>query len=370
MAKAKKETKKVTEKIKKAGEKTKKATEKVKKTKEKTKKAEEKTKKAEEKSEKIKQIEVKKSKKTPPKSNNEKLWKLIEENYMGMDSPAIQESFARHMEYTQAKTRFTATEFDCYKSIAYSVVNRLMERWNDTQRAYYEQNTKRVYYLSLEYLMGRALGNNLINLGMEKECYKALYDLGYELEELMEFEPDAGLGNGGLGRLAACFLDSIATLQLPGSGYGIRYEYGIFSQKIENGRQIEKPDNWLRFGNPWEIVRPEYTHKVEFYGQVNENFEWVNTNKVSAVPYDTPVAGYKNNTVNTLRLWSAKAEHDFALECFNKGDYINAVQEKITNENITKVLYPKDDISSRKRIEAQAGIFLCFSNSSGYNKTL
>ena len=182
MAKAKKETKKVTEKIKKAGEKTKKATEKVKKTKEKTKKAEEKTKKAEEKSEKIKQIEVKKSKKTPPKSNNEKLWKLIEENYMGMDSPAIQESFARHMEYTQAKTRFTATEFDCYKSIAYSVVNRLMERWNDTQRAYYEQNTKRVYYLSLEYLMGRALGNNLINLGMEKECYKALYDLGMSLK--------------------------------------------------------------------------------------------------------------------------------------------------------------------------------------------
>jgi len=290
-------------------------------------------------------------------SPKEKLWEMIEEHYMEMDAGAIQESFARHLEYTQAKTRFTATDYDCYKSLAYSVNNRLMERWNDTQRTYYETNAKRVYYLSLEFLMGRALGNNLINLGMEEECYKALREMGYELEELKEMEPDAGLGNGGLGRLAACFLDSIATLQLPGSGYGIRYEYGIFEQKIIDGYQVEKPDHWLRYGDPWEIVRPEYLYPVEFYGYVNKNNEWLDTKKVVALPFDVPIAGYKNNTVNTLRLWAARAKEDFALDCFNRGDYICAVEEKIVNENISKVLYPKDDIAPGRELRLKQEYF-------------
>lgn len=290
-------------------------------------------------------------------SPQDKLWAFIENNYLGMDSFSIQESFARNMEYTQAKTRYTATDFDCYKSLACSVKDRIMERWNDTQRTYYEKNAKRVFYLSLEFLIGRALGNNLINLGMEEECHKALMNLGYKLEDLAGMEPDAGLGNGGLGRLAACFLDSMATLQLPGSGYGIRYEYGIFEQRIENGYQIEKPDNWLRYGNPWEIVRPEYRYDVEFYGYVDEKKRWKNTKKVIALAYDMPVVGYKNDTVNTLRLWSAKAEDEFALECFNRGDYICAVEDKIQTENISKVLYPKDDIAPNRELRLKQEYF-------------
>ena len=286
-----------------------------------------------------------------------KLWEMIEDTYLASDIESLQKSFANHLEYSQAKTRYSATDFDCYKSLAYSIRDRLMEKWNDTQEAYYNSNGKRVYYLSMEFLMGRALCNNLINLGIKDDCYEALCELGYNLEELRELEPDAGLGNGGLGRLAACFLDSMATLQLPGCGYGIRYEYGIFEQKIEHGFQIERPDNWLRFGNPWEIVRPEYTYNIEFYGTVNEVGEWVNTNKVLAIAYDTPITGYKNDTVNNLRLWSSKATEEFALECFNKGDYIKAVQEKITTENISKVLYPKDDIVPGKELRLKQEYF-------------
>ena len=282
---------------------------------------------------------------------------MIEDTYLTSDVEALQKSFANHLEYSQSKTRYSATDFDCYKSLAYSIRDRLMERWNDTQEGYYNSNEKRIYYLSMEFLMGRALCNNLINLGIQEECYHALYELGYKLEEIRELEPDAGLGNGGLGRLAACFLDSMATLQLPGCGYGIRYEYGIFEQKIEKGFQVERPDNWLRYGNPWEIVRPEYTYNVEFYGTVNEQDEWINTHKILAVAYDMPIAGYKNDTVNTLRLWSSKATEEFALECFNKGDYIKAVQEKITTENISKVLYPKDDIEPGKELRLKQEYF-------------
>ncbi|OQA18920.1 MAG: Maltodextrin phosphorylase [bacterium ADurb.Bin363] len=306
---------------------------------------------------KSKEKKARKSEKTESKISKENFWKMIEESYLGIDMEGLKKSFASHLEYSQAKTRYTATDFDFYKSLAYSIKDRLMERWNDTQISYYKNNSKRVFYLSMEFLMGRALGNNLINLGMDEECYKALYELGYKLEDLCELEPDAGLGNGGLGRLAACFLDSMATLQLPASGYGIRYEYGIFEQKIVNGYQIEKPDNWLRYGNPWEIVRPEYIYPIEFYGNVNENKEWVNTHKVIALAYDMPVAGYKNETVNTLRLWSSKAPEEFALECFNKGDYIKAVQEKIITENISKVLYPKDDIEPGRELRLKQEFF-------------
>jgi len=266
----------------------------------------------------------------------EKLWALIEDNYLGLDAPALEESFARHLEYSQAKTRFTATPHDAFKSACYAVRDRIMEQWNDTQRAYYEVNAKRVYYLSLEFLLGRALGNALINLGIRGEMRQALEELGQSLESLEEQEPDAGHRNGGLGRLAACYLDSLATLQLPGYGYGIRYDYGIFEQQIRDGQQVEHPDPWLRFGHPWEIVRPEYQYRVRFGGHVHQRrdetgklrHELHGTTDVFALAYDVPIPGYRNGTVNTLRLWRARAFQEFDLADFNGGDYLAGVEEK------------------------------------------
>lgn len=300
------------------------------------------------------------------KSNKrEKLWGLMEKSYLKNDVPALQRSLANHLEYSQAKTRHFATDQDLYKCIAYSIRDRMIERWNDTTSTYNEDNVKRVHYLSLEYLMGRALGNSLINLGITGEVGKALSDVGYDLEELRELEPDAGLGNGGLGRLAACFLDSMASLGLPADGYGIRYEYGIFEQKFENGYQIEKPDHWLRFGNPWEVVRPEFCQTVSFGGHVekvtDENGRllcfWVPSDQVTAVAYDTPVPGYLNDTVNTMRLWSARSRGEFCLKSFNEGEYIQAVEEKIHNENISKVLYPADELQVGKELRLKQEYF-------------
>jgi len=292
------------------------------------------------------------------KINREKLWSLIEDRYLALDKESLQSSFANHMEYSQSKTRYTAQEFDCYKSAAYAIRDRLMERWNDTNQTYFHKNVKRVYYLSLEFLMGRAFSNTLINLGVYSEMEEAMREFGYSLENLIEIEPDAGLGNGGLGRLAACFLDSMATLQLPGEGYGLRYDYGIFEQKIVDGHQVESPENWLRFGYPWEIVRPEYQYVVQFYGNVRSCTDeeqkqvlvWENTEKVLALPYDIPIPGYKNDTANTLRLWSAKATKEFELREFNMGDYIGAVESKINSETVSSVLYPKDDIPQGKEL--------------------
>jgi starch phosphorylase len=197
--------------------------------------------------------------------------------------------------------------------------------------------------------MGRAMGNNIINLGIEKEVREALAGLGYTLEELADFEPDAGLGNGGLGRLAACFLDSLATLEIPAYGYGIRYNYGIFRQKIQNGWQVEQPDNWLRDGNPWEIHRPDVVYPVQFGGEVKvihengrDNFKWIGADLVNGVAYDTPIIGYGCKTVNTLRLWSAKSPEEFNFHEFNDGDYTEAVRSKITAETLSQVLYPND----------------------------
>jgi len=240
-----------------------------------------------------------------------------------------------------------------------------MELWNDTMHTYYEENVKRVYYLSLEFLMGRTLGNSLVNLGITEETAKALSDFGYDLEELRELEPDAGLGNGGLGRLAACFLDSMASLGLPADGYGIRYEYGIFEQKFENGYQVEKPDHWLRFGNPWEIVRPEFTYPVSFGGYVEKKTDergrlvcnWIPAERIAAVAYDTPIPGYLNRTVNTMRLWSARTLDEFCLKHFNEGDYIRAVETKILDENISKVLYPADERQAGKELRLKQEYF-------------
>jgi starch phosphorylase len=294
-----------------------------------------------------------------------RLWSLVEDFYLASDGEALLRSLAAHVEYSQAKTRHTATPFDWYASLALTVRDRLMERWNDTQAAYYEANAKRVYYLSLEFLMGRTLGNALLALGMTDEITRVLNDLGQHLEELREIEPDAGLGNGGLGRLAACFLDSLATLQYPGYGYGIRYDYGIFEQVIRDGQQVERPDRWLRYGNPWEIVRPEYAVTVRLGGRVELQPDargearrvWVEDRAVQAIPFDTPIPGYGNDTVNTLRLWSAAAVEEFDLGPFNRGDYVAAVSEQILSETISRVLYPTDHFPSGKELRLEQEYF-------------
>jgi len=282
-----------------------------------------------------------------------------------MDARSLQLSFANHLEYSLSKDQYTATMRDVYHSLALTTRDRLIERWIRTQQMYYEHDVKRVYYLSAEYLMGRALINNLINLGIYDETRKATDELNIDLELLAEEEPDMGLGNGGLGRLAACFLDSMATLEIPAYGYGIRYEFGIFDQMIRNLGQAELPDSWLKHGNPWEIARPEYIMRVHFYGNVKQTHlpdgklqtEWTDTKDVLGIPYDIPVGGYGNNTVNTLRLWSARASNEFDLQYFQDGDYLKAVEEKNLSENISKVLYPNDEIFEGKELRLKQQYF-------------
>jgi len=281
------------------------------------------------------------------------------------DAESIKQAFMTHVEYTLAKDEYSTSQLDAFMALAYVVRDHLIERWLKTQRTYYDQDAKRVYYFSLEFLIGRTLEDSLENLGLYDECYKVMKEIGYSLEEIRELEWDAGLGNGGLGRLAACFLDSMATMGIPGYGYGIRYEYGIFFQKLIDGWQVETPDNWLRHGNPWEFPRPEHLYKVKFYGRVNharselcqECYEWVDTEDVMAMPYDTPVPGYGNNTVNNLRLWAAKSTRAFDLDFFNSGDYINAVQHKNETENISRVLYPSDQVKKGKELRLKQQYF-------------
>jgi len=277
----------------------------------------------------------------------------------GLDVESIKLSFANHLAYTQAKVPEYATAHDRLVALCMTIRDRLIHRWIATRRTYYNRpDAKRIYYLSLEFLIGRTLGNCMVNLQIYDECYQALQELGYDLEQIRELEEDAGLGNGGLGRLAACFLDSMATLALPGYGYGIRYEYGMFNQRCRDGYQVEEPDTWLRLGNPWEIARPEHTFTVQFYGRVETfqdddgrmRFRWVDTHDVLAMPYDTPVPGYNNNTVNTLRLFSAKSTREFELDYFNHGDYVRACQDKSLAENITRVLYPNDNVFEGKEL--------------------
>merc|ERR1719450_1891791 len=248
-------------------------------------------------------------------------------------------------------------------ALASTVKDHLVSRWIRTQQHYYEKDPKRVYYLSLEFYMGRSLTNTMINLGIQGACDEAMYQLGLDLEEMEEMESDAGLGNGGLGRLAACFLDSMATLAMPSYGYGIRYEYGIFAQKIDRFEQCEEPDDWLRYGNPWEKARPEYTVPVHFYGKVIYTPEggrkWVNTEVVLAMPYDNPIPGYGNNVCNTLRLWSAKSPQSFNLKVFNTGDYIQSVLDRNLAENISRVLYPNDNMFEGKELRLKQEYFLC-----------
>ncbi len=283
----------------------------------------------------------------------------------GMDARSIELSFASHLEYSLSKDQYTATKRDLYHSIALAARDRLIERWIRTQQKYYTEDVKRVYYLSAEYLMGRLLLSNLVNLGIYEETHKAMADLHIDLDELAMEEPDMGLGNGGLGRLAACFLDSMATLQLPTYGYGIRYEFGIFDQVIRNLGQVELTENWLKYGNPWEIARPEYTFTVHYYGRVKQTVtpdgdfkcEWVDTRDVIGVAYDIPIPGYGNNTVNTLRLWAARASKEFDLDYFQHGDYLKAVEEKNISENLSKVLYPSDEFYAGRELRLKQQYF-------------
>ncbi|KAH0501982.1 Glycogen phosphorylase, brain form [Microtus ochrogaster] len=277
------------------------------------------------------------------------------------DVAEVRKSFNRHLHFTLVKDRNVATPRDYFFALAHTVRDHLVGRWIRTQQHYYERDPKRIYYLSLEFYMGRTLQNTMVNLGLQTACDEATYQLGLDLEELEEIEEDAGLGNGGLGRLAACFLDSMATLGLAAYGYGIRYEFGIFNQKIVNGWQVEEADDWLRYGNPWEKARPEYMLPVHFYGRVEHTPDgvlWLDTQVVLAMPYDTPVPGYKNNTVNTMRLWSAKAPNDFKLKDFNVGDYIEAVLDRNLAENISRVLYPNDNFFEGKELRLKQEYFV------------
>ncbi|MBI3106900.1 MAG: glycogen/starch/alpha-glucan phosphorylase, partial [Candidatus Rokubacteria bacterium] len=264
----------------------------------------------------------------------------------------------------------TATTRDWFYATAYMTRDRLIERWMETMRSYYRRDAKRVYYLSMEFLMGRTLMNSLLNLGFAEEYRQALADLGLDVQQVREIEHEAALGNGGLGRLAACVLDSMATLGLPGYGYGIRYEYGMFSQRIDGGRQVEQPDNWLRYGNPWEFPRPEVLYPVKFHGRVLEyaddqgalRHHWVDTDDVMAMAYDTPIPGYATSTVNNMRLWAAKATREFDLRYFNEGNYIRSVQDKNESENLSKVLYPNDTTAMGRELRLkQQYFFVCAS---------
>ena len=277
---------------------------------------------------------------------------------------AVREGFLLHLKYTLAKDEFSATDHDKYYALALAIRDRLVDRWIATSQTYHKQKAKRAYYLSMEYLIGRAMGNNVINLQADGAVREAMESLGLSWDELREVERDAGLGNGGLGRLAACFLDSLATLQLPGYGYGVRYDYGIFRQTIKDGYQVEEPDNWLRFGNPWEIERPEAQFEVHFGGRVQMESEngklrarWLDYDTVLGVPYDIPIPGYGNNTVNNLRLWSARSTEEFNLSFFNNGDYVKAYEQKTLTENISKVLYPNDNIERGRELRFKQQYF-------------
>ena len=291
----------------------------------------------------------------------------VEDDRTGMSKETLKRAFLDHLFYTQGKYESLATKKDYYMALSHTVRDRLLHRWNKTFKTYIEKEVKIVCYLSAEFLMGRYLANNLINLGIYDLAKDVLAELDLDLEELIEEENDPGLGNGGLGRLAACFLDSLATLEIPAIGYGIRYEFGIFHQFIKDGWQAEVPDKWLRFGNPWEIRRPEATVAVMFGGHTEIYHDdkghartcWVPDRKVTALPYDTPVPGYKTNTVNFLRLWEAIASEDdvFDFQAFNAGDYDGAVASQIGSENISKVLYPNDNTPQGRQLRLEQQYF-------------
>jgi starch phosphorylase len=284
---------------------------------------------------------------------------------VGLGVEDFKRSIAEKLFYQMARFPAVATRNDKYAALALAVRDRLLERWLATVSTYHQHQNRTVCYLSAEFLLGPHLGNNLLNLGVQDAVRQALSELGLDLDELAAQEEEPGLGNGGLGRLAACYLDSLATLQIPAIGYGIRYEFGIFDQVIKDGWQIEVTDKWLRLGNPWEIPRPEIAFEVGFGGHTERGtnkhgryqVRWVPDRVVKGIAYDTPILGYRINTANLLRLWSAQACESFDFHAFNVGDYYGAVDEKVYSENITKVLYPNDEAVAGKQLRLEQQCF-------------
>ncbi|MEX3968255.1 glycogen/starch/alpha-glucan phosphorylase [Paraburkholderia sp. EG286B] len=282
----------------------------------------------------------------------------IEAARSGLSSDALQRGVLDNLVCLQARTPGIATPHDWYMALAYSVRDRLLARWAATIQTYAGRDLRVACYLSAEFLIGPQLGNNLVNLGIEDNARHAMQALGQDLDELLALEEEPGLGNGGLGRLAACYLDSLATLEIPSVGYGIRYEFGIFNQEIRDGWQVESTDLWLQKGNPWEIVRPNVNYYVPFGGhtemwndaQGRLRVRWLPARMVKGVACDTPMPGFRVNTCNTLRLWKSEAIESFGLEDFNAGDYYQAVQEKVISETLSKVLYPNDEPEAGKRL--------------------
>jgi starch phosphorylase len=285
------------------------------------------------------------------------LWALLA-SYLPEDVRSMEKFFVHHVEYSLARGRGNINNFGAYQALALSVRDRLIERWKDTQLYFKEKQCKRVAYMSLEFLLGRTLQNAIVNLGLEDNYHMAMKNLGYHLENLYDEESDAGLGNGGLGRLAACFLDSLATMDYPAWGYGLRYKYGMFYQKIQNGQQVEFPDYWLMHGNPWEVERSDVSYPVQFYGKIRDvetedgskKVIWDPAETVMAVAYDTPIPGYETYNVLNIRLWSAQPSKEFDLHHFNKGDFFKSIEEKQNSEQITSVLYPNDNTPAGKEL--------------------
>jgi len=281
------------------------------------------------------------------------------------DAGALKRSIQRHITSSLGSDYTRSGPFAHYRALALTVRDHMVDQWIRTQRSFYEKQAKRVYYLSMEFLPGRSLINNLINLGLEDESRKALDEMGYTLEEIEEMEWDAGLGNGGLGRLASCYLDSMASLKVPGYGYGIRYDYGIFYQVIRDGYQVERIDNWMRFGDCWSFERPEHMYLVKYYGRVEQYRDeegrtrqrWVDTDNIMAIPCDGLIPGYRNDNVINMRLWAAKPSREFNLETFNLGDYLGAVEDKIKSETISKVLYPREDVFEGRMLRLKQQYF-------------
>jgi starch phosphorylase len=282
-----------------------------------------------------------------------------------LDIRALRRCFLDNLLYVQGKFPKLATQTDYYLALAHTVRDRMLQRWISTAATYTQNASRTVCYLSAEFLMGPHLGNNLVNLGIYDSIAEVVGELGLDLEELLYQEEEPGLGNGGLGRLAACFIDSLATLEIPALGYGIRYEFGIFHQGIVDGWQTEKTDKWLRYGNPWEIHRPEWAVQVKLGGHTESytdewgrlRVRWMPGRIVNGIPYDTPILGYKVNTANTLRLWKAEAPESFDFGQFNRGDYYGAVNQKIVSENLSKVLYPNDEQEQGKELRLSQQYF-------------
>jgi starch phosphorylase len=289
----------------------------------------------------------------------------LDDDRTALSKEALKGAFLDDLFYMQGKFPALATRNDYYMALAYAVRDRMLQHWISTAAAYTKQASRTVAYLSAEFLMGPHLGNNLINLGILDRVRECMTELGLNLDELLQQEEEPGLGNGGLGRLAACFIDSLATLEIPAVGYGIRYEFGIFHQEIVDGWQVEKTDKWLRFGNPWELKRPEWAVEVKFGGSADPyvdeqnrlKIRWVPHKTVIGVPYDTPILGYKTNNANTLRLWRSEAPESFDFAIFNSGDYYGAVNQKVASENLSKVLYPNDEQARGKELRLEQQYF-------------